>query len=71
MKTGHWIVIALIVGCLGAFAGYKTAVLTGIEPQHFAAVESGGYGASESELESLGLEKQTQDYYKDLMKEEQ
>lgn len=71
MKTGHWIVIALIVGFLAGFVGYKTASATGIEPRHFAAVEAGGYGASESELESLGLEQKTQDYYQDLLKEEQ
>ncbi len=70
MKTGHWIAIAALVGCLGFFGGFRAASATGIEPQHFEAVESGGYGASASELESLGLDQNTTNYYRDLLREE-
>ncbi len=71
MKTGYWILIAVLVGAVAGFAGYKVASASAIEPRHFAAIESGGYGASESELESLGLEQKTVDYYKNLLKEEE
>ncbi len=70
MKTGHWIVIAVIVGSLAFFAGYKAASASGIEPRHFDFVETGGYGATADELEGLDLDKQTKDYYKDLLHDE-
>ncbi len=68
MKTGYWIVIALCVASAGMAAGYKVATATGIEPQHFAAVESGGYGGG-ADVDSLGLDKDAADYYKDLQKQ--
>ncbi len=68
MKTLHWILLAAIIGFAGFFGGYRAASATGIEPQHFEAVESGGYGASDSDLESIGLDKAMTDYYKDLQK---
>lgn len=68
MKTNLWITLAVVVGLLGFFAGYKASYSTGMQPGYFEAAEAGGYGGGGDKVE--GLDKATTDYYKSLQKEE-
>lgn len=67
MKTSVWIALAVIVCVLGFFAGYKASYKTGIQPGYFEAAEAGGYGGGGG---AEGMDKATQEYYKNLLKEE-
>ncbi|MEK6671898.1 MAG: hypothetical protein AABY42_00285 [Nitrospirota bacterium] len=67
MKTSLWIVLALIVGIMGFFGGYKISYVTGVQPGYFEAAEAGGYGGGGA---VQGLDKATADYYQNLYKEE-
>jgi hypothetical protein len=66
MKTGYWIIIAAVIWCIAVFAGYRVSSATGVQVGYFEAAEAGGYGAPSDTVE--GIDKQTQDYYKDLYK---
>jgi len=66
MKTGYWIFLAAVIWCIAVFAGYKVSFATGVQVGYFEAAEAGGYGAPSDTVE--GIDKKTQDYYKDLYK---
>jgi hypothetical protein len=68
MKTGHWIAITVAALILSFSAGYRISASTGVQPGYFDAVEAGGYGGEETTIE--GISQETQDYYKNLYKEE-
>ncbi len=69
MKTGNWIIIAVLVWFVGFVAGYKISAKTGTEPGYFEAVEAAGYGGG-SELEKLeGVSDEMMQYYKELSEE--
>lgn len=68
MKTGIWILLCVIVWGLGFLGGYKLSYSTGVQPGYFEAAEAGGYGGGGDTVE--GIDKKTQDYYKDLYKDE-
>ncbi len=67
MKTGYWFILAAAVWLLSFLAGYKVSYSTGIQPGYFEAAEAGGYGGGGAAIE--GLDKATQDYYKELYKQ--
>lgn len=69
MKTGYWVLTAIIVWSIGFAIGYKVSSSTGIQPGYFEAAEAGGYGGGEETVEGLSTE--MQDYYKGLYKEEE
>jgi len=66
MKTGFWILLAAIIWAVGAAAGYAVSLKSGVQIGYFEAGEAGGYGSTGDSVE--GIDKQTQDYYKDLYK---
>ena len=66
MKTGIWVLLAAAILGISFFAGYKVSYATGVQVGYFEAAEAGGYGAPSDTVE--GIDKQTQDYYKDLYK---
>ncbi|TAN45337.1 MAG: hypothetical protein EPN22_02860 [Nitrospirae bacterium] len=68
MKTGIWLLICVIVWGLGFIGGYKLSYSTGVQPGYFEAAEAGGYGSGGDTVE--GIDKKTQDYYKELYKDE-
>ena len=66
MKSGFWILLAAIIWAVGAAAGYALSSKSGVQTGYFEAGEAGGYGSTGDSVE--GIDKQTQDYYKDLYK---
>ena len=68
MKTGHWVLVAIVLWAVGFAAGYAASSSTGVQPGYFEAAEAGGYGGGETTIE--GISKEVQDYYKDLYKRE-
>jgi len=66
MKTGFWILLAAVIWGIGVFAGYKVSYKTEVQIGYFEAAEAGGYGSTGDTVE--GIDKKTQDYYKDLYK---
>lgn len=54
---------------MGFLAGYKLSYRTGIQPGYFEAAEAGGYGGGGGVAE--GLDKTAQEYYKNLLKQEE
>jgi len=70
MKIGYWIVVMLLVAIAGFAFGYKVSANTGSEPGYFDAVEAAGYGG-ESGAKIEGLSAEEQEYYKNLMKDEE
>jgi len=69
MKTGVWIVLAIIVWLLGFLGGYTISVRTGTEPGYFEAVEAAGYGGGGEKIE--GISEEMQQYYESLTAEEE
>ncbi len=68
MKTKIWILLAAVIWTLGAAAGYAVSVKSGVQVGYFESAESGGYGSTGDSVE--GIDTKTQDYYKDLYKDE-
>lgn len=68
MKTGFWILLAAVVGVGGATAGYAFSSKSGVQVGYFESAEAGGYGSTGDSVE--GIDSKTQDYYKDLYKED-
>ena len=68
MKTAHWVMVAVFVWIAGFSAGFAASSATGVQPGYFEAAEAGGYGGGETTIE--GIDQKTQDYYKDLYKDE-
>jgi hypothetical protein len=66
MKTWLWILLAAVIWVIGATAGYAVSSKTGFQVGYFEAADAGGYGSTSDSVE--GIDKQTQDYYKDLYK---
>jgi hypothetical protein len=70
MKTAQWVAVAGAIWIALFAVGYAASSATGVQPGYFEAVEAGGYGgAGDAVIE--GIDKKTQDYYKNLYKEEQ
>ena len=69
MKTGFWILLAVVVGLIGATAGYGLSKKSGVQVGYFESAEAGGYGSTGDTVE--GIDAKTQDYYKSLYKDEQ
>jgi hypothetical protein len=69
MKTAYWVTIAAVIWIAGFAVGYAASSATGVQPGYFEAVEAGGYGGGETSIE--GIDQKTQDYYKNLYKEEE
>ncbi len=67
MNKGFWIVLAAVVFVVAFFAGYKASSASGFQVGYVEAAESGGYGAT-GDTPVEGIDKQTQEYYKDLYK---
>lgn len=70
MKTAQWVAMAVAVWVALFAAGFAVSSATGVQPGYFEAVEAGGYGGG-GDAAIEGIDKKTQDYYKDLYKEEQ
>jgi len=68
MKTGVWILLAAVMGVVGAAAGYVVSSKSGVQVGYFESAESGGYGSTGDSVE--GIDTQTEDYYKNLYKED-
>jgi len=68
MKTGFWILLAAVVGLAGATAGYALSSKSGVQVGYFESAETGGYGSTGDTVE--GIDTQTQNYYKNLYKDE-
>lgn len=68
MKTVVWILLAAVIGVIGAAAGYAVSSKSGVQVGYFESAESGGYGSTGDSVE--GIDTQTQDYYKNLYKED-
>jgi len=68
MKTGFWILLAAVIWAVGVTAGYALSSKSGVQVGYFESAEAGGYGSTGDSVE--GIDTQTQDYYKDLYKEE-
>jgi len=66
MRTGIWILLAAIIWTVGVAAGYAISSKSGVQIGYFESAEAGGYGSTGDSVE--GIDKQTQDYYKDLYK---
>jgi hypothetical protein len=69
MKTAHWVAIAVLVWAVFFAGGFAASSATGVQPGYFEAVEAGGYGGGGDPVIE-GIDKKTQDYYKDLYKDE-
>lgn len=68
MKTGIWILLAAVVGLVGATAGYALSSKSGVQVGYFESAEAGGYGSTGDSVE--GIDAETQDYYKNLYRED-
>jgi len=68
MKTGIWILIAAVAAIFGATAGYALSAKSGVQVGYFESAEAGGYGSTGDTVE--GIDSKTQDYYRDLYKED-
>ena len=68
MRTGLWILLAAVVGIVGATAGYALSSKSGVQVGYFESAEAGGYGSTGDSVE--GIDTKTQDYYKNLYKED-
>lgn len=66
MKTSIWFLLAAVIWAVGVAAGYVVSSKSGVQVGYFEAGEAGGYGSTGDSVE--GIDKQTQDYYKDLYK---
>lgn len=69
MKTAYWVMTAVVVGMISFAAGFSASSASGVQPGYFEAAEAGGYGGGETTIE--GIDQKTQDYYKNLYKEDQ
>lgn len=70
MRSGLWLVIAIIIGFLGFYSGYSISSKTGTEPGYFEAVEAAGYGGG-GELKIEGISSDMMEYYKSLTEKEE
>jgi len=70
MRTAQWVAIAVVVGGVSFGGGFAVSSATGVQPGYFEAVEAGGYGGG-GDAVIEGMDKKTQDYYKNLYKEEE
>jgi len=68
MKTGIWILIAAVAAIFGTTAGYELSAKSGVQVGYFESWEAGGYGSTGDTVE--GIDSKTQDYYRDLYKED-
>jgi len=68
MKTGFWILLAAVVGLIGTTAGYALSSKSGVQVGYFESAEAGGYGSTGDSVE--GIDAKTQDYYKNLYKDD-
>jgi len=68
MKTSFWILLAAVVWAVGVTAGYAVSSKSGVQVGYFETAEAGGYGSTGDSVE--GIDTKTQDYYKDLYKDE-
>ena len=68
MKTGVWILLAAVMGVVGVAAGYVVSSKSGVQVGYFESADSGGYGSTGDSVE--GIDTQTEDYYKNLYKED-
>jgi len=69
LKNNLWVLITLVAGLLGFFAGYSISSSTGVEPGFFEAVETGSYGGGGGEEVTEGISTEEQDYYRKLSEE--
>lgn len=70
MRTAFWVMIAVAVWAVSFAGGFAASSATGVQPGYFEAAEAGGYGGGgDGPVE--GIDQTTQDYYKDLYKEEE
>ncbi|MAG95195.1 MAG: hypothetical protein CMM08_00700 [Rhodospirillaceae bacterium] len=56
-------------GTLAFLLGYAISSQTGVEPGYFEASETGGYGAASEEPGEQGADGETQEYYRNLLKD--
>lgn len=70
MRTAYWVMIAVAVWTVSFAAGFAASSATGVQPGYFEAAEAGGYGGG-GDAAVEGIDQTTQDYYKDLYKEEE
>lgn len=61
---------AVLVASASFAGGFAVSSSTGVQPGYFDAVEAGGYGGG-GDVVIEGMDKKTQDYYKDLYKEDE
>ncbi|WP_455222751.1 hypothetical protein [Kaarinaea lacus] len=64
-----WIAIVTTTFILSYLLGYVVSAKTGVEPGFFEQPESGGYGVVAEKSAAPGLDKDLQDYYKNLTEE--
>ncbi len=69
MKNNLWVLITLVAGLLGFFAGYSMSSSSGVEPGFFEAAEAGSYGGGGGEEATEGISAEEQDYYRKLSEE--
>ncbi|MDP6622545.1 MAG: hypothetical protein QF754_09785 [Alphaproteobacteria bacterium] len=69
MRTRLWVMTVTAAGTLAFLLGYAISSQTGVEPGYFEASETGGYGAASDEPGEQGVDGETQEYYRNLLKE--
>lgn len=70
MET-RWIVAAAVGMLLTFLVGFKVSYSEGIQPGYFEKKEAPAYGVGGGETFGKDLDKDVQDYFKNLYKEEQ
>ena len=68
VRSRLWFAIVAATFVLSYMLGYVVSAKTGVEPGFFERPEAGGYGVT-AEAAAPGLDKDLQNYYKNLTEE--
>lgn len=66
VRSRLWIAIVASAFLFCYMLGYIVSAKTGVEPGFFEQPEAGGYGVAAEKSSASGLDKDMQDYYKNL-----
>lgn len=70
MMGSRWIALTVIILLLAFTVGFRLSYVSGIQPGYFEKQEAPAYGVGGGELMGAGMDKEVQDYYKNLYEEE-